>query len=247
MKISVITACYNSAATIEDTLRSVCEQDYPDIEYIIVDGESKDDTLAIVEKYRSRITRVESGRDGGIYFALNKGISLATGDVIALLHSDDFYADKSVLRRVAQTFAKENCDSVYGDLHYVDQHDTSRIVRRWQSGPYKPGLFRKGWMPPHPAFFLKRSCYEKYGVFNTTFRTAADYELMLRMLHKHHVSTHYLPETLVKMRMGGASNASFKARVKANREDRRAWTVNGLQPGLLTLIRKPLSKLKQFF
>lgn len=246
MKISVITACYNSAATIEDTLRSVCAQDYPDIEYIIIDGESKDDTLAIVEKYRSRITRVESGRDGGIYFALNKGISLATGDVIALLHSDDFYADNTVLRRVAETFEKEKCDSVYGDLHYVDQFDTARIVRRWKSGPYKPGLFRKGWMPPHPAFFLKRTCYEKFGTFNTSFRTAADYELMLRMLEKNKISTCYLPETLVKMRTGGASNASFKARVKANREDRRAWTVNDLQPGLLTLLRKPLSKLKQF-
>lgn len=247
MKISVITASWNSAATIEDTLRSVTSQDHPDIEYIIIDGGSTDGTLDIVERYRSRISQVVSGKDGGIYFALNKGISLATGEVIALLHSDDFYADNQVLSRVAACFEKNTCDSVYGDLQYVDQEDTSKVTRTWISGEYVHGRFLKGWMPPHPAFFLRRSCYEKYGSFNTSFRTAADYELMLRMLHKHRVSTAYLPGVLVKMRTGGASNVTLKARIKANREDRRAWAVNELQPGLFTLIRKPLSKLGQFF
>lgn len=247
MKVSVITACYNSAATIEDTLRSVTGQDYPDIEYIIVDGESKDDTLAIVNRYRDRIAQVVSGRDGGIYFALNKGIQLATGDIVALLHSDDFYADHTVLSRVVDCFKKNNSDSVYGDLQYVDAADTNKVARTWISGPYRHGLFLKGWMPPHPAFFLKRSCYEKFGLFDTQFRTAADYELMLRMLHKERISTAYLPGVLVKMRTGGASNVTLKARIKANREDRRAWTINGLKPGPFTLIRKPLSKLGQFF
>lgn len=246
MKISVITACYNSAETIADTLRSVTEQTHPELEYIIVDGASTDSTLAIVEQYKHRIARVESGRDGGIYFALNKGLSLATGDIIAFLHADDVFAHKDVLAHVAAEFVRSGADSVYGDLNYVDRSDLSRVIRRWKSGRYSPNLFRKGWMPPHPSFFMRRSCYEKYGQFNTAFRTAADYELMLRMLHVHKVSVSYLPEVLVLMRTGGVSNASLSNRIKANREDRRAWDVNGVKPGLLTLIRKPLSKLKQF-
>jgi len=246
MKVSIITACYNSAATIGDTLRSVKEQDYPHIEHLVIDGESKDDTLKIVEANHERVSRIESGKDGGIYFALNKGISLATGDIVALLHSDDFYADAGVIGRVVECFQKNSCDSVYGDLQYVDQHDTSKVVRTWISGSYRHGKFLQGWMPPHPAFFVKRTCYENYGSFNTSFRTAADYELMLRFLHKHRISTAYLPGILVKMRTGGASNITLKARINANREDRRAWKVNDLKPGLLTLIRKPLSKLGQF-
>ncbi|TND02402.1 MAG: Glycosyltransferase, group 2 family protein [Bacteroidetes bacterium] len=246
MKVSVITACYNSASTIEDTLRSVTGQDYPGIEYIIVDGESKDDTLAIVDRYRDKIAQIVSGKDGGIYFALNKGISLATGDIIALLHSDDFYADNGVISRVVNCFREKQTDSVYGDLQYVDAADTKKVVRTWISGEYVHGKFRKGWMPPHPAFFLKRECYLQSGLFNTSFKTAADYELMLRMLHKEKRSTAYLPGVLVKMRTGGASNVTLKARINANREDRRAWTINGLKPGPLTLLRKPLSKLGQF-
>ncbi|MCA6364519.1 MAG: glycosyltransferase [Bacteroidetes bacterium] len=246
MKISVITACYNSSGTIADTLRSVTSQTYSDIEYIIIDGASTDSTLSIVEHYKHRITRIESGRDGGIYFALNKGLSLATGDIIAFLHADDVFAHHDVLTHVAAEFARSGADSVYGDLNYVDRNDLNRVIRRWKSGRYSPGLFHKGWMPPHPSFFLRRSCYERHGNFNTAFRTAADYELMLRMLHVHKVSVSYLPEVLVLMRTGGVSNASLRNRIKANREDRRAWDVNGVKPGLLTLIRKPLSKLKQF-
>jgi glycosyltransferase len=245
MKISVITACYNNADTIRDTLVSVTEQDYPDIEYIIVDGDSKDDTLKIVDEFSSRIAKVVSGKDGGIYFALNKGLELATGEVIAFLHADDVYAGRSVLSNVMALFSKSGADSVYGDLQYVERTDTSKVVRHWKAGSYYDGIFRKGWMPPHPSFFLKRKCYGQFGVFNTTFRSAADYELMLRMLHKHKVSTAYLPEVLVKMRVGGTSNVTLKNRVRANKEDRRAWKINGLRPGLLTLTIKPLSKLKQ--
>jgi glycosyltransferase involved in cell wall biosynthesis len=247
MKISVITACYNSAETIADTLKSVTEQSYPDIEYILIDGASTDNTLSIAEQYKNRITRIESGRDGGIYFALNKGLSLATGDIIAFLHADDVYAHKDVLAHVAAEFKRSGADSLYGDLNYVDRNDLSKVIRRWVSGSYSKNLFRKGWMPPHPSFFLRRTCYEKHGNFNTGFKTAADYELMLRMLHVKKVSVTYLPEVLVLMRTGGVSNASFGNRIRANREDRKAWQVNGIKPALLTLIRKPLSKLKQFF
>lgn len=247
MKISVITACYNNADTIGDTLRSVLEQDFPDIEYIIVDGASSDNTMAIVNESSDRIAKIISEKDGGIYFALNKGIALATGDVIAFLHADDFYAGPQVLSQVMKAFDENKTDSVYGDLYYVDRSDTNKIVRTWKSGAYYDGIFRKGWMPPHPAFFLKKKCYDQFGVFNTSFRSAADYELMLRMLHKEKISTFYLPEVLVKMRTGGTSNVSLKNRIRANKEDRRAWKINGLKPGWFTLYRKPLSKLGQFF
>ncbi len=247
MKISVITASFNNADTIADTIRSVIAQDYAEVEYIIIDGGSVDDTLKIADQFKSTISTLISEKDGGIYFALNKGIELATGDVIAFLHADDIFADAKVISKVMQQFKDKNVESVYGDLHYVDRVDTKKIIRNWRSGEYKHGLFLKGWMPPHPSFFLKKDIYKKFGAFNTSFRSAADYELMLRMLHKNKISTAYLPEVIVKMRVGGVSNSSMKNRVKANREDKRAWEVNGLKPGVLTFIRKPLSKIKQFF
>ncbi|MDQ3108811.1 MAG: glycosyltransferase [Bacteroidota bacterium] len=247
MKISVITASFNNADTIADTIRSVIAQDYAEIEYIIIDGNSTDDTLKIIEEFKTNISKIISEKDNGIYFALNKGIELATGDVIAFLHADDIFADPEVLSKVMQLFREKNVESVYGDLHYVDRIDTKKIIRNWRSGEYSHGLFLKGWMPPHPSFFLRKEIYKKFGTFNTSFRSAADYELMLRMLHKNKISTAYLPEVIVKMRVGGVSNASMKNRVKANREDKRAWEVNGLKPGLLTFIRKPLSKIKQYF
>lgn len=246
MKVSIITACYNNADTIEDTLLSVVGQDYQDIEYIIVDGSSTDATLSIVERFRDKIAYVETGRDGGIYFALNKGLSFATGDLIAFLHADDVYAHPQVISRVVKQLQQTNADSLYGDLNYVNRHDLKQVVRRWESGDYFRENFKKGWMPPHPAFFLKRQCYTQFGGFNTSLRSAADYELMLRMLYRYRVSTIYLSEVLVLMRTGGTSNASLRNRIRANREDRRAWKINGLKPGMFTLIRKPLSKLKQF-
>lgn len=246
MKISVITISFNSANTIEDTIQSVLSQNYSAIEYIIVDAASTDGTLNIVEKYKSKISKVISEKDDGIYFALNKGISMATGDVIAFIHADDFYASETVLSSVMKLFSDENVESVYGDLNYVDRLDTSKVLRNWKSGAYKTELFLDGWMPPHPAFFLKKVCYEKFGAYNTSFSLAADYELMLRMLYKNKITTHYIPEVLVKMRTGGMSNVSISNRITANREDRRAWKVNGLKPGIFTLIKKPLSKINQF-
>ncbi|HTF04664.1 MAG TPA: glycosyltransferase family 2 protein, partial [Bacteroidia bacterium] len=208
---------------------------------------STDNTLAIVNEYAGKIAHITSEKDGGIYYALNKGISYAHGDVVAFLHADDVYARSGIISAVMKTFESRGCDAVYGDLQYVDRIDTNKVVRNWKSGEYRENIFCKGWMPPHPSFFLKKSCYVKYGSFNTTFQTAADYELMLRMLHKNHVSVAYLPEVIVKMRMGGVSNKTFANRLKANREDKRAWYVNGLRPGLFTLYRKPLSKIGQYF
>jgi glycosyltransferase len=247
MKISVITVCYNSSSTIEATIQSVISQNYSDIEYIIVDGKSTDSTLEIVTKYNNKISKIISEKDEGLYFAINKGISVAKGDVIAILHADDFYTDEHVLSKVMNAFSEKNCETIYGDLQYVDRVNTNKIIRNWTSGEYSDGLFRKGWMPPHPAFFVKKSCYDKFGLFNTSLRSAADYEIMLRLLHRYKVSTYYIPKVLVKMRVGGKSNVSIANRVKANREDKKAWIINGLKPGLFTFIRKPLSKLSQFF
>jgi glycosyltransferase len=246
VKVSIITVCRNSEATIEATLRSVAEQDYADIEYIVIDGGSTDKTLTILEKYRNKISKLVSEKDEGMYFAINKGVLLATGDIVGILNSDDFYANEKIISRVAQEFNSQKTDSVYGDLQYVSKENTQKTIRHWKSEPFKPELFLKGWMPPHPAFFVKRNCYEKFGAFNTAFTISADYELMLRFLYKNRISSFYIPEVLVKMRTGGISNARISSRIKANREDRMAWKINGLKPGKLTFIKKPLSKLRQF-
>jgi len=247
MKVSVITVCFNSADTIEKTIRSVTDQNYSDIEYIVVDGKSTDGTISIIEKYKNKISKFISEKDEGLYFAINKALSVATGDIIAILHADDFFTSDQVISDVMHVFSKTNADTVYGDLQYVDRIKTDKVIRNWRSGIYSDGLFLKGWMPPHPSFFVKNSCYERFGKFNTSLRSAADYEMMLRLLHKHKCSTSYIPEVLVKMRVGGKSNVSFANRIKANREDKKAWSINGLTPGLFTFIRKPLSKLSQFF
>ena len=247
MKISIITITYNSAATIEQTIKSVLNQTYGNIEYIIVDGLSKDNTLDIINKYQDRIAEIISEKDNGLYDALNKGIDLATGDIIGIIHSDDFYTSDKVIEKVVATFVNNNADAVYANLYYVDKDDVSKIKRKWHSGKYSEGAFLNGWMPPHPAFFLKKEIYNKYGKYNTTFKSAGDYELMLRVIHKHKIKLAYLDEFIVKMRTGGVSNVTVKNRVDANLDDRRAWEINGLKPRFYTLTLKPLRKIFQFF
>lgn len=246
LKVSVVTVAYNSEQTIKETIDSVVGQDYPHIEYIIIDGKSSDKTLEIVKSFGDKISVVVSEKDNGIYDAINKGITLATGDIVVALNSDDFYANNKVISKVVETFNATGALAVYGDLNYVDRVDHNKIIRKWKAGIYKEGLFLKGWMPPHPTFFVRKSCYQNFGIFNLKLRSAADYELMLRFIHKHKIKVSYLPQLLVNMRAGGQSNITFKNRFKANREDKMAWEMNGLKPGLLTLIRKPLSKLKQY-
>lgn len=247
MKISIITIAYNSAETIRDTIESVLSQTNVDLEYIIIDGASKDDTMAIVNEYADRISQVVSEPDKGIYDAMNKGVMAATGDVIGILNSDDFYADANVLADVVAKFQQSGSDSLYADLVYVNRDDSDKIVRYWSAGEYKKGQFLKGWMPPHPTFFIRKEFYDQHGIYNTKLKSAADYELMLRMLHKHELSVCYLARVITKMRVGGQSNVSFKNRIKANKEDREAWKMNGLKPGAFTLYRKPLSKISQYF
>lgn len=246
MKISIITIAYNSAETIEATIQSVIAQDYTDVEYIIIDGASKDTTMDVVDRYRDQIAVVVSEPDKGIYDAMNKGVARATGEVVGILNSDDFYADTTVLSDVAARFKETGADAVYADLVYVERENPDKVVRYWKSKPYTPGMFRKGWMPAHPTFFLKNACYRAHGTYSTELRSAADYELMLRMLEKHAISAVHLPRVLTKMRVGGQSNVSLKNRIRANKEDRRAWKMNGLTPAWYTLTVKPLSKLTQF-
>ena len=246
MKVSIITISYNSAETIEDTIKSVVGQDYPNIEYIIIDGASKDETLSIIGKYKDKIAKVVSEKDKGIYDAMNKGVENATGDIIGILNSDDYYYDESVISEVVQLFENEKTDGLYADLVYVDRADSDKVIRYWKSGEYQPGKFLKGWMPPHPTFFVKKEVYEKFGLYSTDLRSAADYEFMLRVIHKHNISLSYMPRILTKMRVGGMSNVSLKNRWKANMEDRRAWKINGLKPKWYTLTVKPLSKILQF-
>lgn len=245
MKISIITATYNSAATIRDTLESVRSQRYPDIEHIIVDGASKDDTLDIVKAF-PHVAKMISEKDKGIYDAMNKGIGMATGEVIGILNSDDVYTDERVLSDVAGAFADSLVMTVYADLQYVHADDLQKVQRNWISGPFRRRNFYYGWMPPHPTFFVRRAVYDRVGTFNAGLRSAADYELMLRILVKHGFPTSYIPRVTVRMRAGGVSNASLPNRLRANKEDRMAWKLNGLRPYFFTLYLKPLRKIHQF-
>lgn len=245
MKISIITATYNSSATVGDTLSCIKEQTHPDVEHIIVDGGSSDNTLGIVRQF-AHVARMVSEKDKGIYDAMNKGIGLASGDVVGILNSDDVYADAFVLSEVAKAFEDPSVQALYADLQYVYPDDLSRVQRTWRSGRFKKENFYFGWMPPHPTFFVRREVYDKSGLFNLELRSAADYELMLRILVKMGISAFYLPRVIVKMRAGGVSNASLANRLRANREDRLAWKLNDLRPYFFTLYLKPLRKIHQF-
>ena len=246
MKVSILTVVYNGAATIRHCIDSVLAQDYPDIEYIIVDGNSKDGTQEIVRSYGEKIARFLSEPDAGIYDAMNKGIQLATGDVIGILNADDFYAYPSVISEVAGALASGDFDASYGDLEYIDANDATVVRRKWVSGAYKVGAFLNGWMPPHPTFFVRKEVYNTHGRFRLDLGSAADYELMLRFVHRENIKLAYLPKVLVKMRAGGVSNSTFKNRIAANRNDRMAWKINNLKPRFYTLWLKPLRKIIQF-
>ncbi len=245
MKVSIITATYNSAATVSDTLTCVQQQDYPDIEHIIIDGGSKDDTLKIVDRF-SHVAKIISEKDDGIYDAMNKGISFATGEIIGILNSDDVYSNNHVISEVVSAFENDAVDVCYADLQYVQQNDTSKVVRTWKSGKFSEKSFYWGWMPPHPTLFVRKSVYTKTGTFNTLLKFSADYEMMLRILVKYKMYACYIPQVIVMMRAGGISNASVSNRVKANKEDRLAWRLNGLKPYFFTLYLKPIRKVFQF-
>lgn len=217
MKISIITVCYNSFSTIEDTILSVANQKDVDVEHIVIDGNSTDGTLEIVKMHKS-ITKFISESDNGIYDAMNKGLNLATGEIVGTLNADDFYMHDNVLRDVVKVFENERIDACYGDLVYVRQDNTDQIIRYWKSKKYTFGLFKAGWMPAHPTFFAKKDVYSKYGGFDLSCRIAADFELLFRFIEKFKVTTVYIPSVLVKMRLGGTTNKRLSNIYKQNKE-----------------------------
>jgi glycosyltransferase involved in cell wall biosynthesis len=246
MKVSIITVSRNNEDTIEDTIKSVVSQSYPDIEYIIIDGGSTDGTLEIINKYRDRIRYCVSEKDKNHYDAMNKGIRVATGQLIGILNTDDFYVDDSVISDVVVAVCQSGEDSCYGDLIYVDREQTDRVIRLWSSGAYRRERFEQGWMPPHPAFFVRKGVYDKYGLFRTDYLHSGDYELMLRFLYKFRISTVYVPRVLTKMRTGGGGRPTAKNVAKSIKENYCAWKVNGLKPNPITFLVKPLSKISQY-
>jgi glycosyltransferase len=245
VKITVVTAVFNREGTVGQAIDSVAGQSFRDIEHIVIDGASTDATLSRVhEKMHSRM-RVVSESDEGIYDALNKGIALATGDVVGLMHSDDMFAHNRVLSLVADAFAASDVDAVYGDLDYVAADDPRRVIRHWRAGAFVPRLLGRGWMPPHPTMFLRRQIFERLGAYDTSYRIAADYDAVLRWLGPGKVRCAYIPEVLVKMRVGGESNRTLRKIVRKSVEDYRAIRTNGVG-GIGTLILKNVSKLPQF-
>jgi len=246
LKISVVTAVFNRESTIAETIDSVAAQDYPNVEHVIQDGGSKDGTLDVINRVSGAGVQLESARDGGIYDGINKGISRTTGDIVGLMHSDDLFANSQVLSHLAKTFQDPEVDGVYGDLDYVAEDDITRVIRKWRSGAYDPAKLRRGWMPPHPTLYMRREVFDRWGLYDTSFRIAADYDAMLRYLVKGQIKLAYIPEVFVKMRVGGESNASVKKIFQKSREDYRAIRSNGVG-GLGALAMKNFSKIQQFF
>ncbi len=250
MKISIITATYNSGKTIRDTIESVLKQSYTDYEYIIKDGGSKDTTLDVCREYVTRFAgrmKIISSPDKGIYDAMNQGFKAATGEVLMLINSDDLFAREDAVELVVKAFENHpEVEGVYADLYYVSQNNTDNIVRVWKTGKQKP--MRRGWLPAHPTFYVRREVYEKYGYFNLNYPLAADFELMLRFVEKHQIKLHYLPEYLVKMRLGGATSKNIQNIYRQDVETLRAFKENNLPGGsIMYLFWRYLPKIKQFF
>ena len=245
MKISIVTATYNREKTVADSLRSLRHQSHRDYEHLIQDGGSTDGTLDIVSSLADERTIIFSEPDGGIYDALNRGIKCASGDVVGIMHSDDFFASDSVLEKVAAVLEDPSIDGAYGDLQYVSASEPKHVIRHWKAGSYAPERLDWGWMPPHPTLYLRREVFERWGYYDTDFQISADYDAMLRWLVKGRLKLAYIPEVLVKMRVGGESNRSLERILKKTREDYRAIRKNGVG-GLGTLAIKNLRKLNQF-
>lgn len=243
MKVTIITAVYNGAEHIASCIESVLNQNYSDIEYIVVDGASKDNTLEVVKKYADRITHILSEPDKGMYDAMNKGLRLATGDVIGILNSDDFYADNTIIAQVVNRFLESGADSLYADIAFVSKDNLNKIVRYYSSGSFKPWKFRFGYMPAHPSFFLKKAMYNKYGLFKTDYKLCADFDLLVRLYHTHHITSTYLPKMVVKMRMGGKSNQSLKNILLLNREILRGCLENGISTNIAFVYLKYFTKV----
>jgi len=247
MKVSIITPTLNSERFIKDCIESVKNQSYLDIEHIIVDGGSVDSTLKLIKEYENSYDlKLISGKDNGIYDALNKGIKSSTGEIIGILHSDDFYVHSQVIEKIVKVFLEGNVDSCFADLCYVSKENPNRVIRYWKAGNFDITNFKNGWMPPHPTLFVKKEVFDKYGLYSLDYKISSDYEFIVRVLYKFKIRTYYINELIVKMRVGGASNKSLKNVIQKVKEDYRIIQKYKLD-GCKTLILKNFSKINQFF
>lgn len=245
MKVSIITVSYNSATTISDTIESVLGQDYTDFEHIIIDGGSTDDTIGVIGRYEPAYNgrlKMISEPDSGIYDGMNKGLRMATGDIIGFLNSDDFFNSNHVLHKICKGI--KDVDAVYGDLVYVDKQNKDKTVRIWKGSQYYKGAFMHGWHPAHPTFYARRQCYERWGIHDTTFEVSADFELMLRFFEIGRITNRYLPYTLVKMRIGGESTGSLSNIIKGNKNVLKAFKKNGIKVPRFYVFKRLLPKIK---
>jgi glycosyltransferase involved in cell wall biosynthesis len=244
LKLSLVTIVYNAQDTIRQCIRSVIDQNYPDLEYIIIDGGSTDGTLQIINEYRGHIHVLVSEPDRGIYDAMNKGVALATGQIVGMLNADDHFASDDVLRSVAGVFEHQDIEALYGDLDIIDQ--SGWVVRKWRSGQYNRDSFKLGFMPPHPTFYCRRDLFNQFGLYSLDHGSAADYELMLRFMYRHQVKSYHLKNVMVNMRAGGVSNKNLMNRIKAWQFDLLAMRQNKIPFPILPLVLKPLRKILQF-
>lgn len=247
MKVSIITVTYNSASTLIDTIRSISFQDYPNIEYIVVDGNSTDGTIDIINKNSYAISSWISEPDNGLYEAMNKGLKMATGDIVGIINSDDFYHRSDSISKIVEAFKYSGKDSVYADVEFVDPSNLNKTVRYYSSKRFELSKFKKGIMPAHPTFFTYRQNFEKFGYYKTDYKITADFELLVRFLYKNKLSSHYLPISLMKMRTGGVSTKSWKSNIVINQEDLRACKENGLKTNYFWLYSRYFKKLLEFF
>ena len=246
MKISIITVVWNNKATIKDAIDSVLSQTHKDIEYIIIDGASSDGTIEIVKSYGDKITKFVSEPDKGLYDAMNKGISLCSGDVVGILNSDDFYIDEFVISKVVKEFEDKKCDSVYADLVFVKPENLDKTVRYYDSSHFTPSKFAYGWMPAHPTFFVKKETYDKYGVFRTDLKIGSDFDILARFLYTEKISYSYMKEVLVKMRTGGVSTGGLKATWQIAKEQLQVCEDNGIDTNIFKIMSKYPKKLLEF-
>lgn len=246
MKISVITVCFNNGLTIADTIHSIACQTYTDVEHIVVDGASTDTTLEVLGRLRCHLAKFVSEPDGGIYDAMNKGIRLASGDVICFLNADDVYANSDVLAKVVKCIHENDLDAAFGDIEFFHGDNPSKVVRRYRSANFRPERIAWGWMPAHPSLFVRRNVFDQYGIFRTDYKIAGDFEFVARLFHKGKVKYHYLPEVLVRMRTGGISTGGWRNTLLLNREVLRACHENGIKTNLFKILSKYPAKALEF-
>lgn len=246
MKVTIVTVCYNAESTIANTLESIAMQTFEDLEHIVIDGASTDKTLTVVERYGRRLAHVRSEHDRGVYDAMNKGLLLASGDVIGFLNADDVYADREVLSRVMAIMEHERLDALFGDVEFFRPEEPARTVRRYRSSQFSPDRIAFGWMPAHPALFLRRRVYERFGLFRTDYRIAGDFEYCARIFRDNTLAYRSLPETLVRMRIGGISTGGWRNTLLLNKEVLRACRENGIDTNMLKILSKYPAKALEF-